>query len=360
MRSVGVKLRILLGAAMLLALAGCTQAAIPLPPTLTPSVFEPPVPITPSGPQTAETDRIARQLAAAALPRPEPLIKGAHWHHFHVNSVDPKASIAYYTKFFDAKPAKFAGGQDAVWSQKSWLLFTKVNAKASTAHNTAIWHIGWGTPDPKAEFKRQKEMGNTFQQELTDLATTTGGTLDRFYFMYVKSPDGTWIELNTARSDNFGHMHMFAEDPIATGDWYIRFFGVTGRGLSTPTLPARTVRNNTKGFQTGPSSSLYFDNVNMIIYPANYSRVAYPEDWKGKTELETTRGNVNDHFGVSVPDLNEALKVFRANSVKVTAEPREVKDASGKLLLKFAFIEGPDKVAIELVEDHSEHPPEEQ
>lgn len=343
-----MKLRLLLSAVALIA-ASCAQGP----------EADAPVASSPAPQVAATPERSAAQAAAAALPRPEPLIRGAHWHHFHVNTTDPAKSIAYYLKHFDAKPGKFAGLQDAVWTQKSWLLFTKVNAKASTKLNTGIWHIGWGAPDPKGEFRRQGDLGNTFFQGLTDISTTNGGTPDRFYFMYVESPDRTLIELNTARNDNFGHMHMFAEDPVATGDWYIRFFGVTGRGLSTPTVPARTVRLNTQGRQTGPGSSLYFDNVNMIIYPANYARTAYPEDWQGISELQSTRGNVNDHFGVSVPNLDEALAVFRANGVKVTQETREVKDAAGRLLFRFAFIEGPDRVAIELIEDHSERPPEE-
>jgi catechol 2,3-dioxygenase-like lactoylglutathione lyase family enzyme len=174
--------------------------------------------------------------------------------------------------------------------------------------------------------------------------------------MYVESPDGTWIELNTARTDNFGHMHMFSADPIAAGDWYIKFFGVRGRARSTPETPPRTPRMSLTGIQVGPSSSLYFDNVNMIIYPIQYSQKVYAADWKpGQTELESTRGNVNDHFGVSVPDLDAALKIMRANGVKITQEPRDVR---GKF--KFAFIEGPDRVAIELIEDHTQHPPEEE
>lgn len=71
-------------------------------------------------------------------------------------------------------------------------------------------------------------------------------------------------------------------------------------------------------------------------------------------EIQSTRGNVNDHIGVSAPNLDEALRVMRASGVKVTQEPRE---APGKF--RFAFIEGPDKIAIELIEDHTAHPPEE-
>lgn len=285
-----------------------------------------------------------------------PLIPGARWHHFHLNSTDPLAAIAYYTKHFDAKPARFADLMDAVWTQKSWLLFTQVDLKPSTAHNTAIWHIGWGAPDPHAESKRQQDLGARFYQPLTDISAGLGGPPGRFFYMYVESPDGTWVELNTARTDNFGHLHLFSADPIAAGDWYIRFFGVKGRALSTPDSPSRAPRMSLTGVQVGPSSSLHFDNVNVIIYPMQYSQKVYASDWQpGQTELASTRGNVNDHIGVSVPNLDEALRVFKEAGVNVTQEPREV---AGKF--RFAFIEGPDRIAIELIEDHTQHPPEEQ
>jgi catechol 2,3-dioxygenase-like lactoylglutathione lyase family enzyme len=99
----------------------------------------------------------------------------------------------------------------------------------------------------------------------------------------------------------------------------------------------------------------------MIIYPVQYSQKVYAADWKpGQTELESTRGNVNDHFGVSVPDLNAALKIMRANGVKITQEARNVRGKFTRGKLKAAFIEGPDHVAIELIEDYTQHPPEEE
>jgi catechol 2,3-dioxygenase-like lactoylglutathione lyase family enzyme len=90
------------------------------------------------------------------------------------------------------------------------------------------------------------------------------------------------------------------------------------------------------------------DNVNIIIYPVEYTKKAYPEQWKGKTELESTKGRVVDHVGFSVANLPEALEKLRKDGVKVTDEIRSV--AGGKI--KFAFIEGPDKIRIELVEGH--------
>lgn len=295
----------------------------------------------------AQTPAPTPRSAPPPAPVIEPLIKDAHWHHIHLAATDPAASIAFYTKHFDAKAARFADVTDAVWTQKSWMLFRKVDAPPTKKLNTAIWHFGWGTEDPKAEFERQKSLGATFFAPLTDITDMVGRP---FYYMYVQGPDRALIELNTASHHRFGHLHLFSKDPIAAGDWYIKTFGVRGR-YQGPDAP-RTVRmyqNN----QIGPSANLNFDNVNMIIYPVEYSKYNYADDWKGVSEIQPTRGSVNDHVGFSVPNLTDALAKLRAAGVKVTAEPRE--GPQGKF--RYAFIEGPDQIAIELIEDHSGHPP---
>src|SRR5262249_39230670 len=101
-------------------------------------------------------------------------------------------------------------------------------------------------------------------------------------------------------------------------------------------------------YQIGPSMSLTMDNVNIIIYPVEYTKKAYPEQWKGKTELESTKGRVADHVGFSVANLPEPSEKLRTAGVKATDEVRSV--AGGKI--KFAFIEGSDKIRIEVVEGY--------
>jgi catechol 2,3-dioxygenase-like lactoylglutathione lyase family enzyme len=59
-----------------------------------------------------------------------------------------------------------------------------------------------------------------------------------------------------------------------------------------------------------------------------------------------TRGHSTDHVGFGVDNLDQTLARLPKDGVKVTDEPRSV--AGGKV--KFAFIEGPDHVSIELVE----------
>ena len=267
----------------------------------------------------------------------------AHFHHLHLNTLDPKAAIDFYTSKFDCEKAKFAGLLDGVWAQKSWMLFTKVATPPKSDLDSAIWHFGWGAENMKEEYERQQKMGTKFFTPLTDISDIGGnaGAKDLFYYAYVESPDKALIELNTARHHNFGHLHLFSADPIAAGEWYIKHFGARGR------IPTSREPRMYKGYQIGPSVSLMMDNVNIIIFPAEYLKKYYPDRWKGKVELESTKGHVVDHVGFSFENLPEALEKMRKDGVKVTDEIRNI----GKI--KYAFIEGPDKIRIEVIEGHA-------
>ena len=77
-----------------------------------------------------------------------------------------------------------------------------------------------------------------------------------------------------------------------------------------------------------------------------------PELWQDRTSFAPTRGRVIDHLAFSVDDLDSTLTRLRSEGVKMTTEPREL--ARGET--RSAFIEGPDGVAIELIEDRSPRP----
>lgn len=268
----------------------------------------------------------------------------AHFHHLHLNATDPQAAINFYTSKFDCEKGRFAGLLDGVWAQKSWMLFTKVAKPPVADLNSAVWHFGWGAEDMKATYQKQLDMGTKFFTPITDISDIGGnkGATGLFYYAYVQGPDGALIELNTANHHNFGHLHLFSADPVATGEWYKKYMGAKSRSTRPPSREPRFYRD----IQIGPSVSLMSDNVNIIIYPVEYAKQAYPEAWKGKTEFESTKGHVMDHIGFSFDNLAEAVERLRKDGVKVTEEIRSV--ANGKV--KFAFIEGPDKMRIELVE----------
>jgi len=303
----------------------------------------------------AQTPAAGRGPAPAPAPPPPPidaLIKDAHWHDITINTVDPAGAIDFYVKHFKAQKGTW-NGQPAVWTQKSWMLFNKVAKPASANFTTAIWHIGWGAPDPKGEYARQNTLGTTWAQPLTDISGGLSGFRpDQFYYMYVQTPEHTMVELNTANHNNFGHIHMFSVDPVAAGDWWMKTFGVRGR-LSTPATnraPRYSIDGRT--IQVGPSSSINFDNVNMIIYPIQYSTKAYADQWTNVKDIQGTRGKAFDHIGVSAPDLDLAVRLLRGQGIKIVSGPMRVNDK-----LRVAWIEGPDHVAVELLEDKLDHPP---
>jgi catechol 2,3-dioxygenase-like lactoylglutathione lyase family enzyme len=271
-----------------------------------------------------------------------------HFHHLHLNTVDPKAAIDFYTSKFECEKAKFAGSsgtEDAVWAQKSWLLFNKADKPPAWELTSAIWHFGWGAEDMKATYEKHLAMGTKFFTPLTDISDIGGrtGAQGLFYYAYVQSPDNALIELNTANHHRFGHLHLFSADPVAAGEWYEKHLGAKRRSNRPPSREARFYR----GVQIGPSVSLTSDNVNIIIYPVEYTKKVYADHWKGKTELESTRGRVVDHISFSVDKLTNTLEKMRQDGIRVTGAEL----ANDKL--KFAFIEGPDKIVIELIEGHA-------
>src|SRR5688572_11709954 len=54
-----------------------------------------------------------------------PAVAPAHFHHVHLNSVNPAAAAAYYSKPFTTATHTTFGGYEAVKTGNIYLLFTK-------------------------------------------------------------------------------------------------------------------------------------------------------------------------------------------------------------------------------------------
>ena len=267
-----------------------------------------------------------------------------HFHHVHLNSTDPKAAIEFYTTHLSGEKATFDGA-DAVWTQKSWLLFNKVKQPPPSEVVSPLFHIGWGAEDMKAEFERQIKLGTTFQTVLTDGVELFGaGTRDRNFFMYLDGPDHATIEVQSAMHHNFMHVHLLSDDPVAAAAWYEKHLGLTPRNqLKTE----RAFR----GIPTGPSASSQLDNVTFFWYPTAHAKALYGGQWKGRTGYATNRGRVIDHVAVSVDNLDQTVAQLRAEGVKVVTPPRR---ANG---MRSAFVQAPDNLELEIVEGHAQQTP---
>ena len=263
-----------------------------------------------------------------------------HFHHAHLNSADPAAAMEFYSGHLAAEKAAFAG-TSALWTQQSWLLFNKTKQPPPHEVISALFHIGWGAEDMKAEFERQIKLGTTFQTVLTDGVELFGtGTRDRNFFMYLDGLAHLTIEVQSAMHHNFMHVHMFSDDPVAAAAWYEKHLGLTPRSqLKTERV--------FRGIPTGPSASSQLDAVTFFWYPTSHVKALYGGEWKGRTQYASPRGRVFDHVAVSVDNLDQTLARLRDESVKVLTAP---KTTAG---MRSAFIQAPDNVEVEIVERHA-------
>jgi catechol 2,3-dioxygenase-like lactoylglutathione lyase family enzyme len=236
----------------------------------------------------------------------------AHFHHVHLNATDPDASIAFYAAKFECQRAAGPDGHSAIHAGHTWILFNRVAAQPPSEILSAIWHIGWGAEDMPATYQKQVDSGTRFETPLTDISDLAGLAPGKFFFAYVDGPNHELVELNTAAHHHFGHLHLLSADPIAAAEWYHQHLGLTIVGRQ----PQRRIY---RGIQVAPSASLQADDVRIIIYPLEYARGQWPQNWQNRKDFEPTAGRVIDHIAFS----------------REGAEP--------------GFMEGPDRVRIELL-----------
>ncbi|HEX4947810.1 MAG TPA: VOC family protein [Blastocatellia bacterium] len=251
------------------------------------------------------------------------------FHHVHLNSVNPAAAINFYTKTFDVTKPTTLAGWDAVQSEQMYLLFDKVTKAPSSALDSAIWHFGWGSTAMEADYQKHVANGITFATPMTRLNAN-------LLFAYMKAPDGALVEINTANTRAFIHTHLFSAAPLCAAEWYVKHLGAMSRTTRTgscevpfaaPSEPLGVIRS--------PATTVRFGDISLIIYPQQK-----PE------KLLSPRGQVVDHIALSVEDLPGTLERLRSAGVKVL----EGIHRFGKSKWKAAMIEGPDAIAIELVE----------
>jgi len=298
-----------------------------------------------------------------------------HFHHVHLNSVNPMAAAEYYLKPFPMSTTKTTfNGYEAVKTGNVYLLFTKVNTPPLTELNgpqSSVWHFGWNTPDSRKyneEFHGKglkiAQMWDAADGKLVDMSSDTLPGLPtqeqilemrakgvqptrQGGFGYLRGPDDAMIEnAQSGTVERFNHVHMYHEHPICAIRWYVTHLGAThpqGTGgapvamdggeckqlYSPPTWPSFA---KFPGFVREPSGSVLFDDINILIRP-----------WPGGG-LVSPRGHIVDHWALSVSDLDSTVARLKGEGIKFLEEIH----AWGNT--RAAMIEGPDRVAIEIVE----------
>jgi catechol 2,3-dioxygenase-like lactoylglutathione lyase family enzyme len=286
---------------------------------------------------------IGMRVSVVSSPRQEnpPAQRTYRFHHVHLNTVIAANAIDFYTATFKAERVMFGGSIPAVSAQGKWLLFNEVRQAPPSAVISPLYHIGWGAPDMKTTYERLLGKGVKFETPITDISQVIQAGAGRTFFAYVDGPDHALIEINTAGTDNFQHVHFLSDDPVSAGQWYMKHFGATS-GNPNPSREARVYN----GLQIYPYIGANLDGIQFFWYPKAFAQGSYPEAWKGRTNFSSSRGRVIDHIAFSVDGLEGALAQLESEGVKVLQRPQYALNAP----IRSAFVEGPDGVEIEIVE----------
>ena len=315
-----------------------------------------------------------------------PAVEALHFHHVHLNSMDPAAAAAYYPKPFAKSATKTTfNGHEAVKTGNIYILFTKVNTPPTnelTGPQTSVWHFGWNTPDSRKYNETFRAMGLEIAQmwdaadgKLVDMSSDTlpglptqeqilemraKGTQPTRQggFGYLRGPDGAMVEnAQAGDTERFNHVHMYHEHPRCAMEWYVKHLGARmpqgrgGRGRGTesagPTAGQPSTSADCKttayapptwpsfaktGFVRDPAGGVNIDDISISIRP-----------WPGGG-LVSTRGKLVDHWAVSTSNLDATVARLKRDGVKFLEEIQPWGST------RAAMIEGPDRIAIEIVE----------
>jgi catechol 2,3-dioxygenase-like lactoylglutathione lyase family enzyme len=300
------------------------------------------------------------------------------FHHLHLNSVDPEAAIAFYTRQFPTTVATRWNGFAALKSPNDVLIaFSKVQAAPATEPQTAIWHFGWQVTDVHKTLETYKsrpdvkllplytgDEGGTVsissdtwpgtggvlgltRAQIADAKTNGVAPTHKGGFAYMQGPDNVIIEfLGDYPAERFNHVHMFQEEPFCAQLWYQKHLNaavVPGRTSGTPLTEANCKVDRAaeptwpaverEGLYRTPAAAVTFGDVALTWYAR-----------QGDTLLEGTRRHVSDHIALSVHDLDDWVSKLRAEGVTTLKQPYPLGET------RAVMIEGPSREAIELVE----------
>jgi catechol 2,3-dioxygenase-like lactoylglutathione lyase family enzyme len=260
----------------------------------------------------------------------------ARFHHVMLNSVDPAKSIQFYRRVFGATPIKFRGVSDALFTEKSFILFNKVDTPAESKLNTGIWHIGWGGVDVKNEYEWWKRHNVDIHTPLSPL----GGPDN--YYMYISGPDKELIEINTMGHHRFAHVHFFCTDVNESVAWYAKHLGLK------PRLPQVKKPSGDMSTLSGIwINVIQADNVTMIFFGKPDGSPS-PPWWPDEPlkEIQPTKGRPIDRIAFSYRNIEPVFERMKAAGAKIIEPIAERKEYH----LKGFLVEGPDQVTVEIVE----------
>jgi len=231
-------------------------------------------------------------FAARQSPPPEPALR---FHHLHLTDDRSPFLLEFYERLFDRAIIRRVGegGTDGLRAGEMLLLIDK--GALARSEPTALWHFGWGPVS----------LGDT-------------------YLAHARH-DVAWEPPLPA--DQL-HLHVRSVDPMVAATWYQDRLGARVQMAATPTRkPAMLPRPEHRI----PEALVWLGETALLIY-------------RTEPPLFSTRGKQADHIAVACPDLDTTLASLARHGVSILDRP------SPRGAWRTAMIEGPDHLAIELVE----------
>jgi len=116
----------------------------------------------------------------------DPQLRG--FHHVHLRSTDPAASLTWYQQRFGGERTKYKGA-DALKYGDMLVLIEKSATAPTPSAGHALDHVGWRVTDLDKTLEALK--GIKVLQGVTNLQLATG----QVRFSFVEDPQGAKIEL---------------------------------------------------------------------------------------------------------------------------------------------------------------------
>lgn len=309
-------------------------------------------------------------------------------HHAGLNTVDAEAAIGWYLRLWPSAERSSFAGRPAVDAEMD-LVFQEVASPppgafepslGRPAAQSAFWHIGafanttdmderlssigvehlplYTGPDDEEGVWRSGLSpfgGIVTLARIPDEETVPprpGG------FSYVLGPDGALFELTGGpdTDPSLSHVHFFHEQPRCAANWYVEVLGMSlppvrnedgSTSAAEPWNPCESAPGEAgwpslerEGTIRQPRATVVHTNGSMSFYP----RQCVGQRCGTPRPLIPSRGQVLDHVGFSVKDVEAWASWLTASGVAILEEIRSVEG------VRTFMFEGPDGLAIELVE----------
>ena len=115
------------------------------------------------------------------------------FHHIHLSSPDPEATLAWYENIFGGESDSLKGRIDGLRYGGTWLLVSPLReGTLATTQRRAIDHLGWSFPDLDAAAAEIKSKGVAFTMEPRPFTNALGQEMK---ISFVMGPDDVSIEI---------------------------------------------------------------------------------------------------------------------------------------------------------------------